>query len=117
VAALALLRAERLLGDARFGEAGRLQLKSLAAEQDEAGGFKEYDGADIGYQTVTLSALAQIERERLAQIDKDMLRGALDYLDRAVGAQGMFDYRRTSRRTQFLYPFGLAYYRSPVLQR
>jgi hypothetical protein len=116
-AALALLRVARLLGHAVFAEAARGQLLSLAAEQDAAGGFREYDGADVGYQTVTLSALAQIESENLAEIEKSMVGRALEFLDRAVGADGAFDYRQGSRRAQFLYPFGLAYYRSPVLAR
>lgn len=116
-AALLLARIARFTGEKRWLDEASRMLDRLAKSQAEDGGFQEYDGADIGYQSVTLSALAQIDAEGPIKPDPEVVARAMAFLSSRVRDDGTYDYRVTSRRTQFLFPFGLAYFGSDVVNR
>lgn len=114
-AALALFRLGRLFDISGLATEAKLRLDEVVAGQAAGGGFWEYGPGDVGYQTITLSLLAQIEAEGYPGLSRAAIDRALDFVAERVGPAGLFDYRSTSRKTQYLYPFGLAYFDSPVL--
>lgn len=114
-AALALFRLARLFDDAALATEAARRLEEVWAAQAPGGGFWEYGPGDVGYQTVTLSLLAQMDAEGYAGLPGSVLDEALQFVVDRVGPDGLFDYRATSRKTQYLYPYGLAYFRSPAL--
>lgn len=106
-AALALLACSSLLDDRKLEAAGLGKVRSVLGAQDREGFFPEYGGADVGYQTLTLSFLGRIERGwsppgLLASIH----RGAAAVTGR-LDARGRHETALNSRRTQFVYPCGL----------
>lgn len=116
-AALACFRMMAMTQDTAFDIGGRALLRQLEACQHAHGGFWEYGDGDVGYQTVTLSLLAQMEAEGHPALPGPAIRKALNFVEERVGADGGYDYSGTSRHTQYLYPFGLAYFGSPALSR
>lgn len=116
-AALGLFRLSRLTGEAEYLQAGEQKLAVLYDNQTAEGYFHEYGGLDVGYLTITLSLLARLETEFPGAVDGKRVRRAVAVLDRLVRENGTFDYRATSRQTQFLYPFGLYFWESPVKDR
>ncbi|WP_029460222.1 hypothetical protein [Solidesulfovibrio alcoholivorans] len=116
-AALALARIARITGKARYADAARDKVRSLVARQLPGGCYAEYGGPDAGYATITLALLAGYldlvdDAAALAS-----MRACAAFLESVTDADGLYDWRAMSRRTQFLYPSGLAYLESPVLGR
>lgn len=107
LAALAAYNVYRLTGDDRYRRLSddRVAL-TLAWQHPEEGWFQEYEGADPGYQTCTLSFLAKLHRKR----GDDALVGPLT---RAVGfawhfmhPDGSYGGEYGSRNTYHFYPHG-----------
>lgn len=116
-ACAALARFARLLDSGIHVAAAADKLQRIIAHQRPDGCFDEYGGPDIGYATITLALLAGYHRETGSAAALESMQRCAAYLERVVDAQGLYDWRTTSRRTQFLYPSGLAYLGSPVLDR
>lgn len=116
-AALALARIGRITGQARYNDAAREKARMVVARQLPGGCYGEYGGPDVGYATITLSLLAGY----LDLVDdpgvEASMRACAAFLEGVVDENGLYDWRATSRRTQFLYPSGLAALGSPVLAR
>jgi hypothetical protein len=113
----ALHNCHLLTGDRRFAEAAGEKKRLLFGMQDSTGSFREYGGLDIGYLSVSLSYLMKYHR---ASGDPSVLGpagNAARVLEERVGPDGTFDWRASSRRTQYLYPHGLVLLRSPVVER
>jgi hypothetical protein len=113
----ALYNCHRVTGDPRFAEAAAEKKRILLGMQDSTGSFREYGGLDIGYLSVCLSYLMKYHR---ASGDRSVLEpagNAARLLEDRVGPDGAFDWRVTSRRTQYLYPHGLVLLKSPVVDR
>lgn len=113
-ASLAQFRLGKLANDKRFSEDGRRKIEVLYKHQHADGYFDEYGGFDIGYLSITLSFLARIEQEFPGTVEIDRARKAMSLLQRFIHANGTYDYEKSSRKTQFLYPFGLAFWKSPA---
>jgi len=92
LAALGLLHASRLTGEGSLARAAEARLDRVLQWQDTEGWFHEYDGADPGYQTVTIDCLAKCrgmigaaEMNRHQLSDEQSLRARVDdSLARAV---------------------------------
>lgn len=113
----ALYNCHLVTGDPRFAEAAGEKKRLLFGMQDSTGSFREYGGLDVGYLSICLSYLMKYYR---ASGDRSVLGpagGAARLLEERVGPDGAFDWRATSRRTQYLYPHGLALSGSPVVDR
>jgi len=112
---LALGAYAQLTGDAALQDKARDQRAAFIRDQLADGTFVEYDGLDVGYQTITLSTLART----LAYDDDKELRAALNKGEQAIrerfSEQGRHDSHANSRSTQFTYPYGLACTDSPAL--
>lgn len=117
-ACLAALRnLAELLGDARYEVAVARRKADLLKRQHVQGFFPEYGGMDIGYLSITLSLLA-LFTDRTP--DAEMLaagRKAAAFLEPRIAPDGCYDNTGTSRRTQYLYPAGLARFTPQVLGR
>lgn len=116
-ACLSLFRIGNMLQEPRFIEAARHKLDVILRRQLPSGAYDEYGGPDVGYATITLSLLAQYADESGDMDASASMRRCESWLATVVGPDGLFDWRATSRRTQFLYPFGLAWLGSGVLDR
>jgi hypothetical protein len=106
-----------LSGDVHAREAARERMDALLRRQDAAGSFPEYGGADLGYHTVTLSELMRYQRRAKDDALVPGLRRAVAFVEAGVGPDGRYDAAAGSRRTQFLYPYGLAVLGSDVVAR
>lgn len=116
-ACLALARIGRITGQERFLEAARAKFRSIAARQLPGGCYAEYGGPDVGYATITMALLAGYQEIVRDPAVEASLRACEAFLLAVVDENGLYDWRATTRRTQFLYPSGLAALRSPVLER
>lgn len=79
----------------------------LFSSQHAEGWFEEYGGADFGYLTVTLDALADYyeatgDRRALEASDR-----AIAFLGQLVGADGRLPSTLNSRNTDYVVPYGL----------
>ncbi|HIF25242.1 MAG TPA: hypothetical protein EYG18_04625 [Micavibrio sp.] len=104
----ALVLWEKLTGH-RFGKAAKL-LQIITDHQSEEGWFSEYDGADIGYQTLATSYLAAYDQGVGGNgLDSEIER-SLSFLKYFVHPDGSLGGVYGERNTEFYYPDGFEYY-------
>ena len=104
---LCLELAGRLLGSAQWDAARDRKLARLLDWQSAEGWFPEYEGFDPGYQTLTISTLAQLaelrpEDQRL----RESLRRAVACVAHFVHPDGSFAGEYGSRNTYNYFPHG-----------
>jgi hypothetical protein len=116
-AAIGLYNCFLLTGDTEYRLAAERKVEHLKASQDPTGYFPEYGGYDIGYQTVTLGHLTKYHKRSEDKQFFSYLDAAVRFVEERVAEDGSFDYSATSRKTQFLYPWGLTAMRSCVIER
>ena len=104
--ALALHNVFALTGEARF-RAGSAVLRDLTlAWQHPEGWFQEYEGADPGYQTCTISFLAQLRHKTGdATLTAPLLRAAA-FAGEFLHPDGSYAGEYGSRNTHHFYPHG-----------
>lgn len=107
LAALALWRTGQLFDDARLREAARERVRRVVAWQSSEGWWPEYDGADPGYQTVTIDCLAKLQRE--AEFDglEASLRRGVEFCRPFQHLDGGYGGEYGSRGTRHFYPHGM----------
>lgn len=104
--AAALLIGSLILNDAEIRQWANRRMERVLSLQHPEGYFAEYGGWDIGYLSITLSCLAQFYiHTQEPRISEAMQRGFEFLLDK-IEPNGTFDYNRTSRHTQYFYPYG-----------
>ncbi len=89
-----------------FLDGARKKIQLLTTMQAPEGYFLEYDGCDIGYLTIAISYLAKYHR---ASGDREILpviEKAVRCAERTILPDGTYDWRTTSRKTQYIYPHG-----------
>ncbi|MBX7071759.1 MAG: hypothetical protein K1X71_01315 [Pirellulales bacterium] len=107
LAALALARIGQITGEGEFREAARDRIGTVLAWQHAEGWFEEYGGADPGYQTVTLEALAEYQRLTGADwLDGAIARG-LNFARCFLHPDGSYGGEYGSRGTYHNYPHGM----------
>jgi len=104
--ATALRLAGEVLEDEGLLRAAAQRMERLLEGQKPAGYFEEYGGYDIGYQTITLSCLAKYYQHTRDMAVREAARAGFRFLDDKIRKDGTYDYRTTSRKTQYFYPFG-----------
>jgi hypothetical protein len=116
--AVALRITGELLEDDEIIDASAKRINYVIENQNSQGFFEEYGGYDIGYQTITLSCLGQyILHTKDEEAKKAALKG-FRFLDDKISENGAYDYKNTSRKTQYFYPFGfLVLKENDLLQR
>jgi hypothetical protein len=104
--ALALQNVFALTGEARF-RAGSESLRDLALSWQHAEGwFQEYEGADPGYQTCTISFLAKLQKKTGDQKLSEPLRRAVKFAAQFMHPDGSYGGEYGSRNTYHFYPHG-----------
>lgn len=100
------LLAERT-GDAEFTQLSQLRLKRLLSWQHAEGWFWEYEGCDLGYQTLTLSLLARLYQRRPEPALREVLIRGAQMIAEFVHPDGSFGGEYFSRNTYNYFPHGL----------
>ncbi len=104
--ALGLLKASALLGTNRFETAIKRRVGQLLSWQDPEGWFPEYDGCDPGYQTLTISLLAELDLLRSDLGIREPLSRAIDFTLNFMHPDGSFGGEYCSRNTYNYFPHG-----------
>jgi hypothetical protein len=107
-AALALQNIFLLTGDPVFRKGAENKIAALLKGQDKSGYFPEYGGFDIGYLSLTISCLARYQEKRKEDCLTEALLKACAFIGERLDHDARFDYSMTSRKTQYLFPFGFA---------
>ena len=116
-AILALQNIFSITGKEEYKKAAEYKVEELISKQKETGVFPEYGGSDIGYHTLTLSCLAKYYKKTEKKSLIRPLEEATGFCERTIRENGSYDYSDTSRKTQFIYPHGLAIMKSSVIER
>lgn len=105
-AAAALFRWSRLSGEGDDGRA-RALLERILSMQSGEGWYREYQGADPGYQSLATCYLADIHLMRPDLGLADSIDRSLDFLARCAHPDGSFGGLYGSRNTRILWPAGV----------
>lgn len=106
-AVAALLRWHNLTGDKAAEEKARIQLDKILQHQSAEGWFKEYQGADPGYQSLCTYYLADVHCLRPDLKLLEPLRYSIQFLWHFAHLDGSFGGIYGSRCTRFYYPAGV----------
>lgn len=106
VAAMSLYRMFRISNDESFLVASSSKLKRVLDDQSSEGWFTEYDGADLGYLTTTISFLAKYWKETREKRVFDALKRAVSFASYFVYPDGSYGGRVGSRHTTHFCPHG-----------
>lgn len=77
--------------------------------QSEEGWFPEYDGADVGYLSVTLDCLIDLYRFTSDQKVIDSIKRSIVFLNDHVDHYGNIGPMVNSRNTEYIVPYAIAY--------
>ncbi|MBI4609470.1 MAG: hypothetical protein HY726_10705 [Candidatus Rokubacteria bacterium] len=116
-AAVALYNCYLLTGDTGLEAEAVAEVGRLVRAQHPQGYYPEYGGADVGYHSLTLSWLVRYQQKAKDHALLESLRKAVAFVEERVGPDGRHDSSANSRRTQFLYPYGLVAHGSGVVAR
>ncbi len=106
LAALALLRVSQLDGDRALRAAADARVAQVLAWQHAEGWFAEYDGADPGYQTVTIGCLAEYRAlTGRGDLTEPLARG-VEFCRWFLHPDGSYGGEYGSRGTYHCYPHG-----------
>ncbi len=106
-AVAALLRWSSLTGDKEAESKARSQLDVILQHQSDEGWFKEYEGADPGYQTLCTYYLADAHQLRPDLQLLEPLRRSIQFLWHFAHPDGSFSGLYGSRCTRFYFPAGV----------
>lgn len=104
--AVALRLTGELLHDDHLIDKAHQRIHQVVENQCPSGYFDEYGGYDIGYQSITLSCLAKYFLHTRDPQVREAARRGFRFLDAKIYENGTYDYPSTSRKTQYLYPYG-----------
>lgn len=106
-AAAALARWYRLTGEDNSERKARQLIKRILAHQSCEGWFREYEGADPGYQSLCTYYLADLHRTCPGWDLLEPLRQSIRFLHYFAHPDGSFGGLYGSRCTRFYYPAGV----------
>tara|TARA_A100001015_G_scaffold242910_1_gene277691 strand:+ start:5380 stop:6942 length:1563 start_codon:yes stop_codon:yes gene_type:complete len=107
-AAAALISWEKLSG-ASMPKAKEL-INQILKHQSEEGWFKEYSGADIGYQTLASSYLSSYEKRHPSAKLNSFLKKSFEFLSNFIHPDGGIGGIYGARNTEFYFPDGFEYF-------
>lgn len=112
LALLTLAQSSEILQDSRPPKSyDLLWQRFLSFFNNHEGWSLEYDGADPGYQTATLSFLARLHRLNSSKEIEDTIEAQLNFLSHFVYPDGSFAHGLGSRSTSNVFFFGLEYWK------
>lgn len=115
--ALALINIFRLTSEKCYQKAAEDKIKNLLKVQDSAGYFPEYDGYDIGYQSLTLGFLSRYYKKFPNQQLSQAIYKGIEFLESKINDDGNYDNSGCSRNTKFIYPYTFAVFKSSIIKR
>jgi hypothetical protein len=104
--ALCLELLSRLLQSNRWGEAKESRIERVLKWQSEEGWFREYEGCDPGYHTLTVSCLARLYQLSPTSKLKEALARAVRLAAELVHPDGSYGGEYGSRNTYNFFPHG-----------
>lgn len=107
LASLGLARAAAILDDEQLARAAESRVARVLGWQSREGWFDEYGGADPGYQTVTIDALAKYQRLTGAAWLHEPLSGAVNFARLFLHPDNSYAGEYGSRGTAHFYPHGM----------
>ncbi len=105
-AAAALYNTYLLTNNDKYRIAAKDKIKKLSTLQHNDGYFIEYGGFDMGYLSIGLSYLARYYEKSSDPQTGEMIKKAITFAKHKVSDDGTYDYSKTSRNTQYIYPYG-----------
>lgn len=84
------------------------KLEKFLSLQNKEGWFNEYDGADIGYLTVTLDMLMELYDLTKNKLVLDSANKIVDFIQYFIHPDGSIGGEYGSRNTMYFLPFGFA---------
>lgn len=105
----------RITGEKYFLGAIKQKINILLKMQKQEGYFLEYGGYDIGYLSIAISYLAKYYRESKDKSILEPLKRAIVFVEDKIDTDGYYDWKLTSRKTQYLYPHGFKIMGSPIV--
>lgn len=112
-AVVALFKYHSLTGEETCAR-GQYFLNKILANQSEEGWYKEYDGADPGYQSLCTYYLADLHRLRPDLNLLESLRKSIQFIQYFAHPDGSFGGVYGSRNTRFYYPAGMELLRHEI---
>lgn len=106
LAALGLAQVARIADRGEFLEAARTRIQRLLEWQSDEGWFEEYGGADPGYQTITIEALANYARLDPGIDLRAPLARAVEFARLFLRADGGYGGEYGARGTRHFHPHG-----------
>lgn len=106
-AVAALVRWDILMNDSIALKKAELLLDRIINNQSEEGWFREYEGADPGYQTLCLHYLVDAHLKRRGLNLSEPIAKSLRFLQYFAHPDGSFGGHYGSRCTRFYYPSGI----------
>ncbi len=106
LAALALLHVSQITGDSALRAAADARVEQVLAWQHPEGWFTEYEGADPGYQSVTIGCLAEYRQLTGRDDLTPALSRAVDFCRWFLHPDGSYGGEYGSRGTYHCYPHG-----------
>jgi hypothetical protein len=103
---LCMDRVSALVGTDRWREARERRLARVLEWQHEEGWFQEYEGADPGYHTLTVSLLAQIYENTPSPALRAALERAVQFASEFMHPDGSYGGEYASRNTYNYFPHG-----------
>jgi hypothetical protein len=103
---LCLEKAGRLLDTERWHDLRDKRLARVLDWQNEEGWFQEYEGADPGYHTLTVSLLAQVHELTPSHELRAAIERGVKFAAEFVHPDGSFGGEYTSRNTYNFFPHG-----------
>lgn len=113
-ASVALYKFHAITGLDDRCDRGRLFLNRILSSQSSEGWFKEYEGADIGYQSLCTFYLADLHRLRPDLGLLEPLTRSIKFSSHFLQLDGSFGGVYGSRNTRFYYPSGFEMLRSEI---
>lgn len=105
-AALALYSLYEITGDAVYREASRDFQKLTLSWQKDEGWFQEYEGADPGYHTTTITLLAKLYQKTGDESLREPLLRAVEFASYFMHPDGSYAGEYGSRNTYHFYSHG-----------
>ncbi len=96
----------KLLETSKWESAKLRRLEQLLSWQNSEGWFQEYEGCDPGYHTLTISALARVDRLWPDSHLKEPLTKAVEFAANLIHPDGSYGGEYTSRNTYNFFPHG-----------
>lgn len=113
-AVAALYKWFHFTGDLQAYRRGTLFLERIIAQRSKEGWFREYEGADPGYQTLCMHYLTDVYKMMPNDELENILRKAIQFLCYFAHPDGSFGGIYGSRNTRFFYPTAFEYFKDSV---